>query len=573
MAKALDETHQASGRWISIWSWLKRGLSTLPLLVCVGLFLFHLSIIRKYAVNLPNWDDWALFAGDNHPASLDLPWLYLQHNEHRTATTKTSVWLEFQLNGWNIRTHLLIDFIMYGLFLTWLVWFARKMAPHLSAQIVLAFMIFFLSPIIWLEHFMAYPMGTHFWMFFFFVSAYFLFNEFQKWPSLLIGCLSSILSIYSFAAGFVTSLILLLAFWTFKALRAYQAKGKKDRTREFLQLFLVTLLVGGALFAWIIGYQKPPYHPPLTLPYRLAFWRFFLNLISFGFGIDQLSALWGVICLTIILAPICGEVWKRRSSLTNAHWAIFAIVFAILADLAAVSIGRAGFGMEFSKTQEYAEHGMPLMILSVLNWSFFLKDRKILRGVAIGALWIFFFLAFQGNWTFDIYRTQSAGRLEGVRCVKAYYDQVGDGRCPTIFPTTLDLTPLLEQGKRLNASFYREIVAESRQHPGNVSKAYDYVGAHDTADCLRIAGWAWNRAQPYKALAVDIYDGNALLATVPAVSLRGDVFMAGYGSGYCGFDLSTPLALKDGRTHTIRLKFAGTSLDLPNTPKPLICTP
>ncbi len=154
-------------------STLKRGLSTLPLLVCAGLFLFHFSLIRKYAVNLPNADDWDLFSGDNHPASLDLRWLYAQHNEHRTATTQAFVWLQFQLNGWNVRTHLMIDFFIYGFFLTWLVWFARRIAPHLSTSMVLAFMIFFLSPIIWLEHFMAYPVAVHFWLIFFFLVALF----------------------------------------------------------------------------------------------------------------------------------------------------------------------------------------------------------------------------------------------------------------------------------------------------------------------------------------------------------------------------------------------------------------
>ena len=573
MIKAPDETLKASGVLVPIWSWLKRGLTKLPLLVCVGLFLFHFSIIRKYAVNLPNMDDWALFEGDNHPASIDLPWLRVQHNEHRTATTKTFVWLQFQLNGWNVRTHLLIDFILYGLFLTWLVWFARKTAPHLSTQIVLAFVIFLLSPIIWLEHFMAYPVAVHFWLIFFVVSAYFLFSKLQRWPILLVASLSSILSIYSFAAGFVTSLVLLLAFWIFKALRIYQAKEKKERIREFLHLLLVTVLVGGALVVWISDFQKPPYHPPLTFPYRPAFWRIFLNLVSFCFGIDRVSITWGLICLAIILAPICGEVWKRRGSLTSAHWTAFAIVFAILADLAAISMGRAGFGIASSKVQEYAEHGMPLIILSVINWSLFFKDRKILRGATLGAFWIFLFLTFQGNWSFDIYREQSAGRLESVRCVKAYYDQVGDARCPTTLPTVFDLARALEQGKRLNASFYREIAAESRQQPASAARTYDYVGAHDFADCQRISGWAWNRAQPYTSIAVDVYDGNTPFATVSAVILRDDVARAGYGSGISGFDLSTPAALKDGRTHTIRLKFAGTSLDLPNTPKLLVCAP
>lgn len=571
--KAPDENLEAPDLGASLWSWLKRGMATLPLLVCIALFLFHFSLIRKYAVNIPNMDDWAMFSGDNHPASLDLPWLYGQHNEHRTSTTKAFVWLQFQLNGWNVRTHLLIDFIIYGLYLTLLVWLARRIAPHLSTQIVLAFMIFFLSPIIWLEHFMAYPVAVHFWLIFFVVSAYFLFSGLQKWGYLLIGSLSSILSIYSFAAGFVTSLILLIALFIFKALRIREAKEKRDRTREILQSLLVTILVGGALVVWIIGYQKPALHPSLNFPYQSEFWRFYLNLISFSFGIDQYSVLLGGGCLLIILVPIGGEIWKRRGRLTSAHWASMAIVFAILADLAAISMGRAGFGIAGSKVQEYAEHGMPLTILSVLNWSLFLKDRKLLRGATIGALWIFLFLTFQGNWTFDIYRTEAVGRLEGVRCIRVYYDHGGDVRCPTILPPTFNLARLLEQAKKLNASIYREIVAKGQQKPQIGSKAYDYLGAHDAADCHHISGWAYDKSDPDAIVVVAIYDGNSLLSTSPAINFRPDLLNAGIGTGLYSFEYLTPPALKDGRPHSIRVQFAGTRVDLPNSPKVLTCSP
>ena len=568
MVKAPDKILAASGTSAPIWPWLKRASTKLPLLVFVGLFLFHFAIIRKYAVNLPNWDDWAMFAGDNHPASVDLRWLYNQHNEHRTTTTKLFVWLQFQLNGWNVRTHLLVDFLIYGFFLGWLVWFARKIDPHLSTQTVLAFLIFFLSPIIWLEHFMAYPVAVHFWLIFLFIAAYFLFSESQTWPSLVIASLSSILSSYSFAAGFVTSLILLLTFWLFKSLRIYQSREKKQRVRELLHLLLVTVLVGGALVFWIIGFQKPIYHPPLAFPYQPAFWRFFLNLVSFAFAIDRISYFWGVICLTIILAPICGEVWKRRGRLSGMHWAAVVSTFAILADLAAISMGRAGFGALSWRNQEYAEHGMPLIILSVINWSIFFRDRKTLRTSAIAALWIFCLITFKQNWDFDIYRQQSAIRLEGARCVKAYYEQLGDAQCPGIYPPSADFIYLLAQGKRLNASYYQDAI-KARMTSGPPA----YLGALDVADCNHIAGWAYDKSEPDAIVVVDIYDGSALLGSFPAISFRPDLLDAGMGTGLYSFERETPPALKDGRPHSIRVQFAGTTRDLPHSPMVLTCAP
>src|SRR5438128_12240544 len=51
-------------------------LPGLPLLVCIALFLFHLYKIGKYAVNLPFLDEWGLIYGNDHPASINLKWLY-----------------------------------------------------------------------------------------------------------------------------------------------------------------------------------------------------------------------------------------------------------------------------------------------------------------------------------------------------------------------------------------------------------------------------------------------------------------------------------------------------------------
>src|SRR5438477_7679619 len=60
-------------------SWAAYGL----VVFCTGLFLLHGYIVMKHAVDVPYWDDWAFFGGDNHPASFDLKWLRAQHNEHR----------------------------------------------------------------------------------------------------------------------------------------------------------------------------------------------------------------------------------------------------------------------------------------------------------------------------------------------------------------------------------------------------------------------------------------------------------------------------------------------------------
>lgn len=406
-----------------------------------------------------------MFTG-NHPASVDWTWLYEQVNDHRTATTKLFVWLQFQVNGWNLRTHLLLSFLIYGVFLGWLVWFARKMAPKLPPWVILAFALFYMTPLIWIVPVMGYGVAVHFWLLFMLMATSCLFRESQSWHFLVLGCLASILSMYSFAAGIATAVVLVTGFSLFKSRRAYVAKDSKGRRRELLQLLLVAGLIGGALFVWIIGWKRTPARLPWVLPYHRRFWSFFLNLVALSFGIDRISARWGLVCLLIVVIPVCWIIAKKRANLPIAQWASLVLIAALLADLVLIAIGRTEYGIQTAKYPQYAEHGMPLIILSVVNWSFVLAERIRLKAFFIGALWLSCLLTFVGNWDFGIYQRIYADKVEGRRCVQAYYEkgsfeQTGaDARCPTVFPWPTSMVGVLESAKKVNLSFYREMTGK-----------------------------------------------------------------------------------------------------------------
>ena len=72
----------------------------------------------------------------------------------------------------------------------------------------------------------------------------------------------------------------------------------------------------------------------------------------------------------------------------------------------------------------------------------------------------------------------------------------------------------------------------------------EYQGALDVADCGTISGWALDKNRPDSPISVDILDGDALLATVPASGLRPDLRAAGLGSGTGGFSYTVPPGLR-----------------------------
>jgi parallel beta-helix repeat protein len=98
-----------------------------------------------------------------------------------------------------------------------------------------------------------------------------------------------------------------------------------------------------------------------------------------------------------------------------------------------------------------------------------------------------------------------------------------------------------------------------------------YQGFHDGAGCDTIQGWAWDANNPSGSVSVDIYDGTTLIATAPANMYREDLLNA-LGSPSHGFSFNTPASLRDGATHTINVKFSGTSSPLGNTGRTIQCS-
>jgi hypothetical protein len=395
------DSDSLAGTRLLFLQWFRRWLPSLALGAFIVLFLLHFVMVWKCAVNIASDDEWAVF---RDPTAISLKWILTQHNEHRIVTTKLLIWAQYHLNGWNQRTNIILNFIVYGLILGWLIWSARQLAPKIPLWVILGFTVFLLSPILWMNHLIGLQVCFHFWLLPFLVSTYFFFGSIQTWQRLSIGVVATIISVYSLATGLTSGAIVLSLFVLFKVTRAYEAKSRQDRAREIRQLILGAAGVAGAMTLYFVDYYTDPRHPPLALPTELRFWRQFLNLVSFGFGVDLISTRLGAICLLIVIAPIGWQVWKQRGRLSTSQWTVYATVIAILGTLGSVAAARAPLGIEWSKTSRYFEIGMPLIIFSVLSWSWMLQRKKLLEVSVLIGLWIFCMATFSDNWSFDPYR-------------------------------------------------------------------------------------------------------------------------------------------------------------------------
>ena len=103
------------------------------------------------------------------------------------------------------------------------------------------------------------------------------------------------------------------------------------------------------------------------------------------------------------------------------------------------------------------------------------------------------------------------------------------------------------------------------------AKGVAFTGFLEAANCKEIVGWVWKKAQPDGVVKVDICDDDTVLQTVDASELRDDLVKNGIGTGKYGFRVPTPAQLKDGQPHIVRVRVAGTPLELRKSGRPLTC--
>jgi hypothetical protein len=108
---------------------------------------------------------------------------------------------------------------------------------------------------------------------------------------------------------------------------------------------------------------------------------------------------------------------------------------------------------------------------------------------------------------------------------------------------------------------------------GPAPEAGSTGGALDLVNADFICGWAFDSSQPDTPIKVDIFDGDKKLTTVLADELRDDLVKEKYGNGNHAFTYATPDSLKDGKSHTIQARIAGTVKELEGSPKTFKSSP
>ena len=425
------------------WPWILYGV----------VFLIHLGYVLRFTVNMPTLDEWFFVDQWANGVHFSKDFILAQHNDSRAIPTHVLAWLSYYLTGWSVYPDMLLNFTL----LACLAFAFFKINQHLkviSSGLLILFMSFTLSPLSSQIHYYRVCSMWRFFELFSVLAAYLLFKKSARpLRDQALGTICMMLALYSFIDGLASSLILLIFKSAEVIIRRAQTPQESQAKKWWWMMAIIYL---ASLAYFFVGFNFSDHER--MFPWELAYWEYFINLVSMGFsGAEEVSNLIGLIDVILVVTPLLYFLKKKQFQSEHA-WVLTAIALSMFAAMGLISIGRGTEGPEFAKIYRYAEVGMLLIPVAAMSWAWILRDHPIWKKRAVWALYAYIFVGFVNDWDFYVYQHLYNKIYRGAACVKEYYRSGGDGFCREVEPRPVK--DRLEVAKKLNLSFYRDIAEQ-----------------------------------------------------------------------------------------------------------------
>ena len=404
------------------WSRLDKAAAGLLL----ALILTHFVFLNLFAVNIPYWDEWAIYTPDVGMLRMfELKWYFEPHNEHPVLLTKIFAVIHHFLHGRTPWGEHWINFSFYIGFIA-ILWRTALKEKLVQPWVASLFVIFWAGPLAFFNLVHRYHNGWHFSLFFATLSAYFLF---QKPVRIGWGILAGLGAHLCFGNGLVFAGVLFILKTLELAVSALHLK----RQRQPLPINLYKKwLLGIALFVvaitidWQYVRVTPMQHDP-SYPWQARFWVFVTNLIANGFGIETPDLALACICTFIVVAPLFillfAVVLRPHKKYSEFSWFWPALSAAILVSCCAMTYARGFSGPEGAKSYRFFEVPMALVPLALFSWvqvgqllgSAF--SQRVRWAPAVAA-YVFTFICMSPQWDFYVYKMRNRTLSEGRECLK-----------------------------------------------------------------------------------------------------------------------------------------------------------
>ena len=342
-------------------------------------------LIYTYGVDVPFADqiEVAEFLVRNHgkafPAGGDL---LAFHNESRMVFPRIAFFYLARMSGWNVRWEMAASLLMACATIALIGYLARLHFDRLTALAATgtaALLVF--SPVQWWDWLAGFQLVMFFVPFLMAVALVALSHG-RLWPAIAAAAIATF--------SFVNGLFLWVALFPAVALMA--PDGKR---RGSIVSWIGSAVVSIGLFFY--GYQKPPGHPPLVMPWEapLQFPAYVLAFLGHPLAWNQevtaSIAVGAILVTTLVVALVMAWRARRRSA---AVWAAFALYAGMSAGSAAA--GRLEMSVAQSLEPRYATISIYLAVGTILTLFAVARPRTV--GIAVAAIAAAHLLAVRSEW-------------------------------------------------------------------------------------------------------------------------------------------------------------------------------
>lgn len=401
-------------------------------------------VLITTAINIPLSDEWEYLRPDAFLSGFSWKHVFSFHNEHRNVFSNLWNYLFLHLTGWNLKIQAVVNYFFFCA----LVFFIMRMQNRLiqKTHVGLWIITFFLtSPFMYENHVSSFQSAFHFFLISGIAGIYLATQmELKSWHY-LAASLCGLISIYSFGGGWFFGLTVFLILF-------YRLITQPEKIFSTITIrILVLLLLVGGMALWFVNYPQNNAHPAFAWPHTPEFWRFYTNLMSFGFGYKSKNDFFAIVafgfCLYLMIKNFKEAFRFRQHYVSIAFFG----ALAILGVLASIALSRTGFGLGQSKVPRYGEIAIFLAIfLGWLGWrqvqesARFRKAFKFYVGFAT--------IGFLSSYSYSGYFTVAKVRKAGVKCIQEYYQtREPDKICPTLYPRPI--SQFLENAEKLDLSW------------------------------------------------------------------------------------------------------------------------
>jgi hypothetical protein len=536
------------------------GAALLVWLVWLVLLADLFRFTANYGHNVPTGDEWSFVRWVAGERPVTLEWLWSQHNEHRIPLAKVIMVGLFRLSGGDYRAVMYFNVVLLGGIAAAMIWCARRWGGNRYSDMFI--------PLLWLNRGHCSNLLTNLGVAFIAFTALacamlLLILRHRTPPPVRAGCL--LVLMFGWGGNGLVFMAPLALWLGYCGLRALFDRTPSSRRHGLILLGFA--LVGLALFGlYFVGYRNPHHHadsPSVRASLLVA-----VEMLSTCFGpagesFWPLSGVLAVAALVACAAAMALIWWRRPAERERAFGLLmFLGAFGVLALGAGWS--RAGIGETAGLAPRYMTLAAPL-----LACVYFIARIYAGRwGTFIGMVFFTLLCAtlFLNNQVVTPLATERHKKAEELQ-------QMIRSGAPAIEVAhhfarpRYGFTASPAQLSHLLLVLHRYGVGPFQQLHG----AYDgQLRPHPRPDI--IFGYAWDETQPNTPIAVDICDGQKVIATVQADQYRKGLENQNIGDGKHAFEYRLPAKLLDGARHDIRVRYAETRFELRNSPRTVVLT-